>query len=538
MGLYVNKPITEASTYGPEPISETTVNREVFFNALRSATSALKTEDMTKAEIDKRLRLANNALQKSKDLLAELHKKQKTCDSVELTQYIANKCMAKNMVQSVCWAIPAGALLGITVIGLPFAPLAGILIANGVIASNENKYEGTLKKLISNNEDAIEYLTARRKKLSSVKEAVADTFTAEDYFANLGKSRDMDPDKDYESFFKYPEFNKAITEHFDISDELTRKALIHVNEADQSQILTSLTSRLYENIVDKADDIDYGDIPATKGDITKLPNYEKIVDCINILRDLMKEYKQDTGPVEELSLAIANLQTRKELFAKAYRYNIELPMMMYCNAALSIITGVSYLIATSIEFIKSPNQDSFEIVLDKMALTKSKENMIYSNLKKFNRSCENGDMDKALNGIIMYKIKGVSEAVVSMGAVAVGIGVITLILNIIPILREMVFFFFYTRTRVSDFLDIQADLLQMNAYNLEHNEVADPENKEKIVKKQLKIVDLFRRAANSISIAGKQSEVKATKDIYNTSKKMKYDDVMDELPDGAASALF
>ena len=49
---------------------------------------------------------------------------------------------------------------------------------------------------------------------------------------------------------------------------------------------------------------------------------------------------------------------------------------------------------------------------------------------------------------------------------------------IIPIIKELVFYFYYTKMRVSEFFDLQADLLQMNAYNVENNSTVDAKKKE------------------------------------------------------------
>ena len=92
--------------------------------------------------------------------------------------------------------------------------------------------------------------------------------------------------------------------------------------------------------------------------------------------------------------------------------------------------------------------------------------------------------------------------------------------------------------RVSEFFDVQADLLQMNAYNLSMSDTRDNEEKEKTVNKQLKIVEFFRKIANKISFTSKSAEVNTTKEITSTNKKMKIDDVVDDIPDSAASALF
>lgn len=345
----------------------------------------------------------------------------------------------------------------------------------------------------------------------------------------------------YEDFFKDPKVMEKFTEHMDLGDAKTRRTILSMNEADQSAALTSLTSKLYDNIVEKVDDIDYGDIPATKGDLTKLSNYQKLTECIELLRGILKEFKQDTSPIDEISEAVANVTTRKDLFGRAFKYNVELPIIMYNNVVLSIINGVSYMIATSIEFIKTPNQDSFEATLDKVAYAKSKSNMLYNNLKKFNQSCKKGDFDKAMEHVLQHRIKGLGEAGVAIGTIGAAIAgvasIMVILLSIIPILREMVFFFYYTRMRVSDFFDIQADLLQMNAYAVQNSESKTEEEKAHIVSKQLKIVELFRKIANKISYTGRKAEVDTNKEITSSTRKMKIDE-LDGYNSNSVSAIF
>ena len=358
---------------------------------------------------------------------------------------------------------------------------------------------------------------------------------------DLGLTRSEELTKSsYEDFFRDPKVMTAFTEHLDLSDSLTRKAVIHMNEADQGSILTALTSKLYDNIVSKVDDIDYGEIPSTKGDITKLSNYNKLNECVELLRNILKEFKQDTAPIDEIAKAISNVSVNKDIFTRAYKFDCELPIIMYNNVVLSIISGVSYMIATCIEFMKTPNQDTFQITLDKVAFAKTKNNMLYNNLKKFNKCCASGEFQKGMEHILQHRIKKLGEAAaITTGIVAtIGIaGIIAIITHIIPILREMVFFFYYTRMRVSDFFDIQADLLQMNAYNVENNSSKDDADKERIVSKQLKIVELFRKIANKISFTGRKAEVETSKEIVRSSKKMKLNDISDEIPD-SVSVLF
>ena len=89
------------------------------------------------------------------------------------------------------------------------------------------------------------------------------------------------------------------------------------------------------------------------------------------------------------------------------------------------------------------------------------------------------------------------------------------------------------------YFEVQADMLQINAYNVENNRMdLTKEQKKNITTKQIKIADKFRKFSNAIAISAKESEIKASKEISNQNKKYKVSDVMDEMPDSASSALF
>lgn len=331
-------------------------------------------------------------------------------------------------------------------------------------------------------------------------------------------------------------YNNIIKEHFDLDHTETRKILVNIDEADQNMVLNTLTSKLYDNIVNKVDSIDYGNIPETKGDITKLENYEKLADCIILMEELLVEFKQDQTPVKIIHEALNNIIERKDIFTRAFAHNIELPIVLYSTISLSIVSSISFLISNCVEFIKSPAQDDFDLIIDKMALVKSKQNLLFKNLERFNKSCTKGEMDRCLEYVIKGNIQNLTG--MEMGMVVGGIAIVGLILNIIPILRELIFFFYYSRTRVSDYFDIQADLLQMNAYNIQNNQSINKKEREAISKKQLKIVDIYRKLSKKLSVEVKQNEVKTTKELTSDTRQYKTNELLDTVPDSAASVLF
>lgn len=343
----------------------------------------------------------------------------------------------------------------------------------------------------------------------------------------VARNDELGEDPAYGDFFRDPVVMEAFTAHFDLTDKKTRQAILAMNEADQNSVLTALTSKLYDNIVAKVDDIDYGEIPSTKGDVTKLSNYAKLKECIDLLRNILFEYKQDTAPIDAVALALANIESRKDMFSRAFRMDVELPIIMYNNMVLAVINGVSYMIATCIEFIKTPNKDTFQISLNKVAFAKTKSNLMYNNLKRFNKCCEKRDFDKSMDHIIKEFVKIHEGAAITGFFASVGgkWAIAALLLMIIPFLREIVFFFYFVRMRVSEFFDLQADLLQMNAYNVESNATIDDSKKQKIVSGQLKVVEFFRKVANKFSINSKKAEVETEKEISAQSGNMKIGDV-------------
>ena len=343
-------------------------------------------------------------------------------------------------------------------------------------------------------------------------------------------------DFDFRNVYRSKEFTMAMEQYFDTEDDTTRKVLLAVNEDDQNKVLIGLTSKLYENIIDKVDDIDFGEIPMTKGDITKLSNYNTLMECIDTMTKVLIEFKQDTKPIDTIRTAISNIISSVNIWKRAYAGNIELPMVVYNTTVLAIIEATTYMISMCIDYIKSPSDDSFQITIDKSALTKTKNHLVFENLDKFNEAYRKGQITNAMEYVIKENVKNFA------GTIGVGasiVGIVGLLFCIIPIIRELIFLFYYQRVRVSEFFDTQADMLQMNAYNVEHNRLdLDKEKKKSISSKQSKIADKFRKFSNKIGFEMKDSEAKATKELTKQSKKMQIDDVVDELPDSASSALF
>lgn len=332
-------------------------------------------------------------------------------------------------------------------------------------------------------------------------------------------------------------YNKCITEYFDISDKETRKVLLSIDEVDQDQILTNLTSKLYDSIVNKVSDVDCGSIPQSAGDITKVENFEGMTDCLTTIRSLLETYKQPTEVVDTVILAMKNIADRVDLFTKAFKYDVELPMVMYNMLVLACIASTSFLISASIEFVKNPNDEAYSVSINKVGANQTSNLLMHQNLEKFNKACANGQFDKVMESVISTRVKNMAGVTAGV-AILAGVAITAAILAIIPIIRELIFMFYLTRVRLTDYFEVQAALLEMNALNIEASTTIDPKKRKEIIKRQASIASSFRKIANFVEVKTKDANSKALKEIGASNQKLKIKDVADQLPDSAGSSLF
>ena len=331
------------------------------------------------------------------------------------------------------------------------------------------------------------------------------------------------------------DIKQIFSEHFDLSNTETLTTLVNLDEADRNETLSALTSKLYDNIVDKIDDIDFGTIPLSKGDITKIENYEQMLDCVGVMRQIVEEYKQSPEPLDTILTAIENIKSRTRLWEKAYALNVELPIVLYNTIVLSIVSAVSIMIGTSIEFIKSPDTPDLKASLDRVAYNKSKDNLLFENLAKFNTCCARGEIDKVVEHVFDGNTKGLTGS--TIGAVG-AIAFIALAKNIVPMLRELIFFAYHAKQSVSDYFAVQTDLLQANANALQYRDI-EPAKRKKIYTRQTKIADKFRKISNAFAIKTKKAEVDTRKDVKDAqSKKYTYSNVMEPSVDKRTGSLF
>lgn len=370
-------------------------------------------------------------------------------------------------------------------------------------------------------------------------------------------------------------YPNVIYEYFDPSNGLEFMKLMSLNEQEQDRVLVNLAAKLYQHIVDEITDIDFGDIPKSKGDITKIPNYIDLLDCINIIRNICIRFKESTDATDTILKAIDNLKDTKEIWKTSFNRNVALGMNTYNTLALSIVCSVSLIISTSIEYIKDPNTGEFDFVLNKVEHSKTLNSVLFRSLKSFNEGCLKGEFMNAIvaannarrsvsesecmtfdEGAIMDALINASKDLIhnklpdagktvkdifsktpSNGTstkfvrnARIGIGVVSSLILltaiVIPTIRNAISWFFNTKQKISDYFAIQAALVEMNANNLRYNECKSEEERNKIADKQMKWADKFRTLSNKLSTKMKTGETKAKNTLEKESQeKVSMDDI-------------
>ena len=472
------------------------------------------------------------------------------------------------------------------------------------------------------------------------------------------------------------DYEKLISENFDLFDAPTRKCVVALEDSEQSQLLGALSNALYNKITANIDKIDFGSIPRSKGDITKIDKFEDTEECLLIMKKLVEEYKQDPQVVDTVLGAIENIKRRKNQFVKGFAMNISFIMNFYNLMIMAIEQSVSFLISVCIQYIKDPDTKSISVALDKVAYNNAKDYVTYQQIVSFNNTCADGSFDKILDTALKNKgsfkesvsvalaakldilkeeqeqqansdnqdnyaaksssdvshtdaveddsildnskpstkdmqsnVKGnakptvedysyeidpstSNDAVISpkdipqepnaepvheedpeeqdfgfeidpncaqdgmvdgeepindysltnevglTTVIAVGTGVITLykllISVFIPILRNLTYFFIHSTMKLSDCLAVQANFIEVNAYNLQTREQEDDgfddKKRAKIVAKQLKVSEKLKKYSNKIALIFNKADKKANEDIGKDYKKAKIEDLKDEVP--------
>ena len=305
-----------------------------------------------------------------------------------------------------------------------------------------------------------------------------------------------------------------------------------LDESAQNVLSDAVLGKMFELTVGKYSKIDFSDIERSRGDITKIKYYANLRECIDILLDIHTTTDKIPG-VLAVSTALSNMLNLKKAFEHAFRIKNNVAVIIYNTVMYSIMEATSYLIATSVDFVKSDSDTEFTVNL----YTDSKQHMLIDQLVKFNKTVDDGSLIKFIKetenvtpdslheasvvGTLLDK--GLEKAIEKVGSIASNknvrkgaiiaassAAVIWLACNIVPFIREMIYWIYKTRQKISDAAELQAEFLNTNIEILRSQ---NSDDNQKIISRQEKHIKRFKAIAKVFSIESDKAQRDAKKEI-------------------------
>lgn len=297
-----------------------------------------------------------------------------------------------------------------------------------------------------------------------------------------------------------------------------RNAIITMEATEEERVDNVMVSKLYELAIAKSS-IDFDDIPDTKGDITKYVGYTNMVDSLTLVKNLAKQQNVKVKEIDIVETAINHIVSYRTQFTKGFLIDKEFIILLYNLLVSSCVTATSVIIASYVDFIKSPTKVEFTIVkgANQMGHTS------IQSLQQFNAAVKSGDFGKVLN-----TISGDKENLLgSSTAVMIPIMILGGMAMIVPLLRELTYYFYFSRMKTADFLRHQSELLEINKDAVKGSNL--PANKKKeVLRKQALAAKRMTDFANKIAVDSNGTGKMVSREIEKENKTIHIKDVQSQ----------
>lgn len=291
-----------------------------------------------------------------------------------------------------------------------------------------------------------------------------------------------------------------------------REYMQSMSKDDIHQINGTLVQKLYSTIIERKD-CDFGDIPDSKGDITKCKYYKSTVESLDVLSELMVKNEISTMDVDIIKEAISNIKKYKASFELAFSLKQDYLILFYNTIVMATIDATSMVIADYMNYLVGPEQSRYDSV--KSRIVNSRGRISIDNLQRFNNEVKVGHFDTMVSSLNDAQRKNFTGAIT--GVVVAGV-VITAIISVIPITRELIYFYYRSRVKLADYIDMQADFLELNKLGVQASSNKSAQQKKEIIKKQEKIILKCRRRADKLKINEEDIGALAKKQVENDNK--------------------
>ena len=165
------------------------------------------------------------------------------------------------------------------------------------------------------------------------------------------------------------------------SDQMIyRRALEATEPAGRARLVV----KLYEECL-RPNNVDYGAIPDSRGNILKLKHYDTTAETIDLLNKLFKDQTL-TNELKLLNDYHDMLLKSRDDFEYAYKYNIEIIKVMYCNMVRALYDLIDMCVVSYAEYLKNAKENAL-----KMRTVRKTDTLLVKCVKQYLALYKKGD---------------------------------------------------------------------------------------------------------------------------------------------------
>lgn len=296
---------------------------------------------------------------------------------------------------------------------------------------------------------------------------------------------------------------EPILENYLVKDNRDLLAFRKLSENEKVDMSKELVDSVYKATTERAMSLDYDDVSQSAGDITKIKDYQTLVDSINLLTGMQSYLHEKIDDLDTIVTAHQNLVNNLANFEQGFRVGNTGVIMLYNNLAMSLVASTSFVIATTVDYVKDPVGNYSAHFRNNASMHRGHPTIMLDSLKKFNTLSLNGDLVKFFEYSFSKKALVGFATGTTAAILAVGIG-----LSIIPIIRELVYQFYHIRVSFSDYVRLQSSFIEMNRVKL-----GTSKDVKGVSKKQEQVVKNLNKLADKVDVDQKTSTKKAQNDL-------------------------
>lgn len=303
-------------------------------------------------------------------------------------------------------------------------------------------------------------------------------------------------------------------------------------EDASSPITSKYKEKLFKAVIDKGH-IDFGNIPASKGNIREYVGYHNMINTLDTIIHLGTAEKSNVVRYASIIMdAIKNIESHAQIFEKGFASKCEYVMLEYNTYVYTCVEATTSLIYDFVEYVKRPDMTTYQIALKD---TKLRANLFYFNqLNSFNNVNKNMHINyrKMLEGLINGG-KNNFGGVELLGIAAVSV----VALAIVPITRELIYHFYNLRANLSNELEVQANFLEMNKTCVEANTAFTEDKKKKILTKQENLRKRLLKLSDFLRVKEAKASRGSKRDIEKDNALLTVDGLRDDISNSPLELL-